>query len=1135
MRINSINYGVAQNTQVLRTRQAKKANGVNSDKMPANTIGISFMGNKKNPKQVLHIAPEGVVCGSGGVRTVINDWIKTFPAYNTEVQHNFVIPYYNGDIVNGQVQVINYNGKHYFLNSDKDISEIGELTPANKAYELKEVASKKMLVPDGNPNGNYQREKTIRLFELQDPENKIIPYKGPNKPKFYMLFTELTGAMRQQYGFSYKDGAMYGAYCEFARGVVDIMPELTEATGGEEKGFNPKHVLIHDYHSSAAMKFIEDAKKSGKDNDYYKDIKLSYIFHNAGAAYQGKDIAPYELFKSIATVEEFQEALKSEEYYEILNGNQEGLQGRLDEFFKNRLSSIRELKNENTYVDSVNPSLIPTRMALEGKATVATVSGEYAREIADPRLEEMSPGLTYDLKKLAGQGRLLGVLNGSAKPNVVINQPTYTADDKAVYFYKNEAGEKVDIPSVKIAPADFSAENPQKAILEKNRAKLEFMRRIYLSQKSTSSKIYEKTIKDGSIKEVGKESLVTGQTTRKATITGNIGENDIKILQARFDAYEANPENPPFMPSLFTSWGRGDFQKGIDEILMAIKSNATKDAIGLSKEDAKNQEEIKKLYLDAYRQKELGKDKEYKEALNKAVNREKELGIIPKPLFAICAGLDGDSDDIKRIRKLIEELSTMPELKGQFAYIDGFGPNDVLGTAADWCIFPSRFAPCELTPIEAHNKGAATIVTNTGGLVQSTLTEEDGKSIVSGLRTENGFFKINHNDLLEREDEIGAAFRKEWAKYEKAVNTKIESERKKHERLGLPIQEKNKLELMQAEKGFSDMITKYRDKVLAKEIGECVEEAIKIDHDYYSTGNKDAKKCQMVSGMLAQKTGWGDNDDLTGMGKSAFGIYSEKFFDNYEDKEEGGVSFTGRGDFINPTSGKNLYDKIENIPLIINKEIEALQWRTGELKGAFDTLNIDKRIEALNLKYKSIKRTGMLAGIASALVASVGLFAGVQAIKSKKDDKKNEEVSFKGNPTFKGNGAEEAFSFITPTGTGEDQHRNIRMVCENIQGKLKNILTDLPKKEEVAKIDNYLRGQEEKILGIEKHVKKLGVISFAITAGLTGLILGNIVKNSKKSKAKDPALMDLSVSTKAGNPLKENVEVKKEEFKKYLV
>ena len=112
MRINSINRSVTpRNTQISKSNNAQKANGIEFQKMPANTIGISFTGHKKNPKQVLHIAPEGIVCGSGGVRTVINDWIKTFPAHNTNVQHNFIIPYYNGDVVDGKVQVIKYNGK----------------------------------------------------------------------------------------------------------------------------------------------------------------------------------------------------------------------------------------------------------------------------------------------------------------------------------------------------------------------------------------------------------------------------------------------------------------------------------------------------------------------------------------------------------------------------------------------------------------------------------------------------------------------------------------------------------------------------------------------------------------------------------------------------------------------------------------------------------------------------------------------------------------------------------------------------------------------------------------------------------------------------------------------------------------
>ena len=81
--------------------------------------------------------------------------------------------------------------------------------------------------------------------------------------------------------------------------------------------------------------------------------------------------------------------------------------------------------------------------------------------------------------------------------------------------------------------------------------------------------------------------------------------------------------------------------------------------------------------------------------------------------------------------------------------MNGFAPGKVLSGVADVAIFPSRFAPCELTDLENKKFLSRVIVSNCQGLADKNFDPEieADKPFMDGYKTQSEFFGITKTDM----------------------------------------------------------------------------------------------------------------------------------------------------------------------------------------------------------------------------------------------------------------------------------------------------------------------------------------------------------------------------------------------------
>ena len=117
------------------------------------------------------------------------------------------------------------------------------------------------------------------------------------------------------------------------------------------------------------------------------------------------------------------------------------------------------------------------------------------------------------------------------------------------------------------------------------------------------------------------------------------------------------------------------------------------------------------------------------------------------------------ADCTKKTIDLVNKYVTSNELKGHIVFMNGFAPNKVLAAIADAAVFPSRFAPCELTDLESMKYFLRVIASNCQGLADKNFDATmDGAEKATGYKTIHEFFGINQT-TIENDNTISKLFR----------------------------------------------------------------------------------------------------------------------------------------------------------------------------------------------------------------------------------------------------------------------------------------------------------------------------------------------------------------------------------------
>lgn len=452
---------------------------------------------------------------------------------------------------------------------------------------------------------------------------------------------------------------------------------------------------------------------------------------------------------------------------------------------------------------------------------LSTVSEGYQEKlISDPNFE---PAYYSKLKDYAAKGKFIGILN--AFENEDLNP--YTIPNMQGYKEVNHLGKGTIIngeDGFKTKP--YVAFDPNK--VNENSVDIAHVREVKRQNKISLLERFDKEVleKLEDLKEVpGHEYdynvAITGLPNKDVKVYGHIDKKYIEEVK------KANSD-----VKVITSWGRGDMQKGLDSVLNSFRN-----------------------YVHKFSDKD------------------------PNTVLVMGGSLGTDPNSAQ-VRKILDEMNNDPKLVGRFVYLDGFAPNKPLASAADFAMFPSRFAPCELTDLEAMKVLCAPMVTNCQGLAQKNFDASFAEEVarVTGYKTQHEY-AMSYDDLRNSLPDSSSDKKVLDKKaLDKAVN-KFKAEIKKQHKISHGGQELTEAQIMEIINKGGDLHYKYcyeilkpfRDQVIESELTKCLERALIEDR------NKDVH-LKMVLNHLKQHTAWEDNAALSKTNLSSAKLYRKNHF-----------------------------------------------------------------------------------------------------------------------------------------------------------------------------------------------------------------------------------------------------------------
>ena len=777
MRLDSISQ-----INSLKTRQLKLSK-VN-DPAPIEKPLINMIVFKSgNPKHVLHQISESQLLGfmNGGVGTVGNDFlfldkgfdkiVQNVPIYNQEVKYvkdiDPLTNAYRGMKKDGVTlrkiptglpadHPFKANEGSVFVTSKEikkgvDLKEFLSIADnAKSVFVLDEIQTSKMQwgLEKDVPIGIYKVKKDDKFLKLM--RNQGFSEEQINKIDITLTYVDSTASMAKQYA----DGSYASAsgtdtakklsagwqgkpYPKEAKATAELLPALKENLGG----FDPKYITCHDGQAMPLSHFV--AVKNASGDQYWKDKVVTAIGHNLNDGYV-YSMSTKDAIVCLGTPDEIKKIINSRQYIEALKTGTE------NEFLKSLLpKQIFDSRG------NISAAMFPIVYAEKGFVPMfTTVSENYYKSIIENEL--VSPSVHKRLQELSNLGRFRGIVNMLADPNATgftINglQAGYKEDTKI----KLKNGKEIIIEKFK-------------AFNETKKYDLKDMREIKRYNKINLLKRLNNEFKDAQLWDsksnkyleanTGFSQVVTGGTGRKFNIIGEIDPKYIKALESGKDV------------PMFVSWGRGDFQKGMDTGLEAfvkfVKKTGDKDSI----------------YV-----------------------------------------FGGDMTELKDVVTLTKDLNKDPLLKGRVLLLDGWTPGGSFAAAGDYAVLPSRFAPCELTDLEAMKKGCIPIVPKVQGMDQKVIDIAD--TARAGYR--NGY-KGAHEYYMTEADAFKAANKENQEIFTNAKNEIVKKLKNEYAKTSSETMPTELLEnQLKSNDTYNKALQKLRDSVISDDISSCMERAIK--------------------------------------------------------------------------------------------------------------------------------------------------------------------------------------------------------------------------------------------------------------------------------------------------------------------
>lgn len=349
-------------------------------------------------------------------------------------------------------------------------------------------------------------------------------------------------------------------------------------------------------------------------------------------------------------------------------------------------------------------------------------------------------------------------------------------------------------------------------VFDKNKADLKTVRDVKRQNKiNLLERFSQKFVDSVLLDETGKE--ISKPNQGRMHILAGKSDRNLKIYGNIADEYLAKLKKGEDV-KLIVSWGRGDFQKSMDTVIDTFEKYAEKD---------------------------------------------------PNAILIFGGDMKYEPETVEKF----ELAASKPKLKGRMIMTDGWTPGKDWAMAGDAALLPSRFAPCELTDLEAKKALCTPITPNVQGMAQKNFDPD----IVADAKLMD-VYKGKHEYFMSEETALKAANEDAKTAFNKVKDKLVSDITKKYKG---QINEDIPAELLkgtlEADEDYKKALRKLRDSVISDEMAECLERALIRDRN-----SKNAET--ILANQIKADTTWFGNAWLSATGKSSGQLYFDYHFNN---------------------------------------------------------------------------------------------------------------------------------------------------------------------------------------------------------------------------------------------------------------
>ena len=347
-------------------------------------------------------------------------------------------------------------------------------------------------------------------------------------------------------------------------------------------------------------------------------------------------------------------------------------------------------------------------------------------------------------------------------------------------------------------------------VFDKNKADLKTVRDVKRQNKiNLLERFSQKFVDSVLLDETGKE--ISKPNQGRMHILAGKSDRNLKIYGNIADEYLAKLKKGEDV-KLIVSWGRGDFQKSMDTVIDTFEKYAEKD---------------------------------------------------PNAILIFGGDMKYEPETVEKF----ELAASKPKLKGRMIMTDGWTPGKDWAMAGDAALLPSRFAPCELTDLEAKKALCTPITPN--GMAQKNFDPDiaaDAK-LMDAYKGKHEYFMSEETALKAANEDAKTAFNKIKDKLVSDITKKYKGQ------INEDIPAELLKETLEADEEYKKALRKLRDSVISDEMAECLERALIRDRN-----SKNAET--ILANQIKADTTWFGNAWLSATGKSSGQLYFDYHFNN---------------------------------------------------------------------------------------------------------------------------------------------------------------------------------------------------------------------------------------------------------------